>query len=116
MPDSPSVLLSLAGFIIQTGVLEELCKAIPVVAYLVIKRGNAEPFTAILIGVFSGLGFAASENLFYGEAARGHAPGVLHVLLRSLSTVLGHAVLSGIVAYFLVMAFLTKRRVARCSP
>src|SRR4051812_36467963 len=75
-----------------------------------LKRKNAAPFTAILIGVFSGLGFAASENLFYGEITNIHALNLLQVRLRSLSTVLGHAVLSGIVAYFLVMAFLTKGR------
>jgi len=63
MQHSSSILVSLTGFVLQTGVMEELCKAITVLAYLLLKRKNAEPFTAILIGVFSGLGFAASENL-----------------------------------------------------
>ena len=114
MPESSSILVSLTGFVIQIGVLEEFCKAIPTVAYLLWKRRDAEPFTAILIGVFSGLGFAAAENVLYGEMYGGmtqiQAIGILTILLRSLSTVLGHAVLSGIVGYFLVMAFLTMRR------
>jgi RsiW-degrading membrane proteinase PrsW (M82 family) len=123
MPKSSDVVVKLAGSVMHTGVLEELCKSIPVLIYLVWKRKNAEPMTAILIGVFSGLGFAAFENLGYGKLAvvnsyiqsvlsdsfKGHESGVQsaisNTLLRSLSDVFGHAVLSGIVAYFYVIGF-----------
>jgi RsiW-degrading membrane proteinase PrsW (M82 family) len=127
LPESQHVLASLAGSVLTTGVTEELCKALPVVAYLMWKRKQAEPLMAILLGVFSGLGFAAIENIGYADRSIGkplllglrfgedaYVAGVQSVisnaLLRSLSSVFGHAVLSGIVSYFLVMAFLTKRR------
>jgi hypothetical protein len=101
---SPNPVVSLIGFVFQTGICEELCKIIPVAAYLAWKRRKADPKVAILIGVFSGLGFAAFENLSKeGEAiartfgltmakgAEGLRAGVegamVNVLTRSLSLV-----------------------------
>jgi RsiW-degrading membrane proteinase PrsW (M82 family) len=83
--------------------------------------------TVILVGVFSGLGFAAFENLMYGKLAilgtllateaRGAAGLVEGVqvamvmpMLRSLSLVFCHAVWAGIFAYFLAVATVTGRR------
>jgi hypothetical protein len=71
MPFSENLVVSLLGFVLHTGVLEELCKAVPVLAYLMWKRKNAEPLTAILLGVFSGLGFAAFETVGYGSRSIG---------------------------------------------
>jgi RsiW-degrading membrane proteinase PrsW (M82 family) len=127
LPNSESGMVSLFGFIVQVGVCEELCKAAPVLAYLIWKGRNAEPLTAVMVGVFSGLGFAAFENMFYAQRAidesvnlgyqyglEGSAAGtqaaMVNVMLRSLSLVFCHAVWSGILAYFLAVAALGRRR------
>lgn len=127
LPNSDNGMVSLLGFIFQVGLCEELCKATPVLAYLIWKGRNAEPLTAVLVGVFSGLGFAAFENMFYAQRAiddsvtlgwqyglEGSAAGtqaaMVNVMLRSLSLVFCHAVWAGILAYFLAVAALGRRR------
>lgn len=127
MAHSGSGVMSLLGYVLQVGVCEELTKLIPVLAYLGWKRKQASPLNAVLIGVFSGLGFAAFENMSYGESAifrsvvlaeraglRGAAAGtqmaMVNVLLRSLSLVFCHAVWSGIFAYFVVAGFASGKR------
>jgi RsiW-degrading membrane proteinase PrsW (M82 family) len=64
-----NTLIRLIGYIFQVGFCEELCKIVPVVLYLIWKRKKASPMMMLLIGVFSGLGFAAFENVSY---AMGH--------------------------------------------
>ena len=64
---SSNTLINLFGFVIKIGILEELCKIAPVIAYIVWKRSKARPLTIVLIGVFSGLGFSAFENLEYAQ-------------------------------------------------
>ena len=124
---SRNILVNLLGSILVTGVTEEFCKAIPVIAYLVWRREQAQPLTAILLGVFSGLGFAAVENLQYTgdsllrplqglrDGPSGYFAGaqsmITQALTRSFWCVFGHAVWSGIAAYFFVIAYLTKRPV-----
>lgn len=127
LANSQSGVVSLIGFIFQVGLWEELCKAVPVVAYLVWKGRNAEPLTAVMVGVFSGLGFAAFENVFYAQRAIDNSVGLayeyglegsavgtqaamVNVMLRSLSLVFCHAVWAGIMAYFLAVAALGRRR------
>ena len=77
--------------------------------------------------MFSGLGFAAFENIDYSDRSiartiemtqqrgafgliDGTADAMVNVMLRSLSLVFCHAVWSGIVGYFLAMAWLTGKR------
>ena len=127
LSDSESGFTSLMGYIFQVGVCEEFVKIIPVLAYLAWMRKKANPLSAILIGVFSGLGFAAFENMGYGWRAisnsiamakeagvRGAAVGtqmaMINVLLRSLSLVFCHAVFSGIFAYFVTVGFASGKR------
>lgn len=127
LANSQSGVVSLIGFIFQVGLWEELCKAVPVIAYLVWKGRNAEPLTAVMVGVFSGLGFAAFENVFYAQRAIDNSVGLayeyglegsavgtqaamVNVMLRSLSLVFCHAVWAGIMAYFLAVAALGRRR------
>ena len=127
MASSQSGVTSLIGFVLQVGVCEELIKIVPVVLYLLWKRKEADPIGAVLIGVFSGLGFAAFENVSYGQRAilgsalmadeagwRGAAFGtqqaMVMVMLRSLSLVFCHAVWSGIFAYFLTTGFAAGKR------
>ncbi len=130
LPDSDNFFVMTFGSILQTGLWEEICKIVPVLIYLFWKRSAARPLTIILVGVFSGLGFAAFENIHYADkailrsavltmahGAEGLQEGVkgamVNVMLRSMSAVFGHAVYSGIFSYFIALAFVTgKRKVA----
>jgi RsiW-degrading membrane proteinase PrsW (M82 family) len=119
--DSKNLFVSLLGYIFQVGICEELLKSIPVFIALKWFRKDLNSLSLITIGVFSGLGFAAFENLHYGDTAIGSAyqntidfgvsglvSGVQNamvlILLRSLSLVFCHAVFSGILAYFITIA------------
>ena len=127
MASSNSGVTSLFGYILQVGVCEELVKIIPTVVYLAWKRKSADPLSAILIGIFSGLGFAAFENMSYGQsailqsallakkagvlgAAAGTRGAMINVMLRSLSLVFCHATFTGIFAYFVTTGFATGKR------
>ena len=124
---SDSGLVQLFGFVFQVGICEELCKALPIIGYLLWKRRQADASTVVLVGVFSGLGFAAFENIKYGNSSiartfewtqqlgavgleAGVRSAMLQMMMRSLSSVFGHAVWSGIVGYFLAIAWLTGKR------
>ncbi len=128
MAASSSGVTSLIGFVFQVGICEEFIKCIPVIAYLFWKGKQADPLGAVLIGVFSGLGFAAFENMSYGEssvinsailakkagvvgAMAGTYNAMVNVMLRSLSLVFCHAVWSGIFAYFITTGFATGSRI-----
>jgi|GEM_PF-1794790 len=121
---SQNRLISLLGCVFQVGMFEELCKILPVLLYLRWQRkqeAQVHSQTLILLGVFSGLGFAPVENVgyanqsvllstalgvFYGVPglAEGVAGALANVMLRSLSLVFCHAVWSGIFAYFVSMS------------
>jgi RsiW-degrading membrane proteinase PrsW (M82 family) len=124
---SQNPLVSLIGCLGPIGVCEELCKIAPVVAYVLWKRSAAKPLTTVVIGVFSGLGFGAFENLRYDDVAvaksfdlvnlqgaQGLVEGVqgamVLALLRCLATVFSHAVMSGLFAYFIAAALVLNRR------
>ncbi|MDR2439337.1 MAG: PrsW family intramembrane metalloprotease [Planctomycetaceae bacterium] len=129
LASSDNPITSLFGFIFQVGLCEEICKILPVVGYLIWKRKNASPTMILLIGLFSGLGFAAFENIQYSnsaiirtvmrgvhgfrtDGAEGLVTGIAHgtmgamvnVILRSLSCVFAHALWSGIFAYYFAKA------------
>lgn len=127
LSDSKNTFHSLAGYVFHVGLWEELCKIIPVLIYLACKRRDARPLTIILIGVFSGLGFAAFENLSYADMQivrsailtkkdgidglkEGVQGAMVNVMLRSMSNVFGHAVYSGIFSYFIALGWLTRKR------
>lgn len=127
LPGSENLFVGLLGSILHTGVTEELCKILPVLLLIFWKGNDVRPLDIVLIGVFSGLGFAAFENVDYASrsigrtfaltgnyGAEGLAEGVkgamVNVLLRSLSLVFAHAVWSGIFAYFVAMAVTTRKR------
>ena len=121
------IMVQLAGSILHTGLLEELCKIIPVLFYFYFAKTNANAKHAILIGIFSGLGFAAFENLHYSDlsavrslrlADRAGDYGVVvgtisaqvNVMTRALSLVFLHAVYTGIFSYFISIAIISKSR------
>lgn len=127
LPQSKSIPAMLFGSIFQTGVSEELLKMIPVAAYLLWKKKNAEPMQLIIIGMFSGLGFAAFENMAYADRqvlqstelalifgldglAEGVQGAMVNVMLRSMSLVFAHALFSGIFSYFIALGFVTGKR------
>ena len=127
LPASENLVVGLVGSVLHTGVTEELCKILPVLILIFWKGSDVRPLDIVLIGVFSGLGFAAFENVDYASrsigrtfaltgnyGAEGLAEGVkgamVNVLLRSLSLVFAHAVWSGIFAYFVAMAVTTRKR------
>ena len=129
LPHDGNSMVSLLGHIARTGFLEELCKLLPVILYLAEKRNRISPLTIIMIGVFSGLGFAAFENIQFSNhiiesgmlgiindafhvdglrtsesVGKGASLAMTVVLLRSLSLVFVHGVFGGISAYYLAAA------------
>ena len=124
--NSKNEIVSLFGYLLFVGPLEELCKIVPVIIYIFWKRSSANAFTIIIIGIFSGLGFAAFENISYYNAMveisklstnwsgdiNGEitATAMIVMMLRSISLVFCHATWSGIFAYFLALGHVTKKR------
>lgn len=132
LPSSSNLIVSWIGSIIQTGFNEELLKIIPVVAYIGWKRKNANPLTIVMVGIFSGLGFAAFENQSYQLRAvdmtlaltaeadidgliLGVRMAMINALLRSISLVFAHAIFTGISSCFLAMACATGKRFVALS-
>ncbi|MEZ4958000.1 MAG: PrsW family glutamic-type intramembrane protease [Saprospiraceae bacterium] len=128
LADSKNSMVSLFGFVFQVGIWEEMFKAIPLVIFLKMNNQKLDPLHLVTIGVFSGLGFAAFENLHYGDNAvasaysltrdygvTGLVSGVQNAMvltmLRAVSLVFCHGVFSGIVAYFVATAMMRKERV-----
>jgi len=147
MPDHSNPIIQLFGCIFQTGLWEEICKILPVILYLIWKREHAQPMMMVLIGVFSGLGFAAFENVHYAvmkgvmggleniDVALGNILSAeneaefqgametaaiatfLHnssimimALLRAVSCTFGHAIWTGIFAYYLACAMASRKQ------
>ncbi len=122
-----NLIVSFFRYITLVGIPEELCKIFPVIAYLCWKRKNASVMMLILIGIFSGLGFAAFENMQYANTFAvaplfkiikyGHTDlradikdAMISVMLRSFSSVFSHAVWTGIFSYFIAIASIIKKR------
>ena len=125
---SENALVRLFGCLFVIGLPEEICKSVPILAYLVWKRSAAIFSTALMVGIFSGLGFAAFENMSYGETfiadtlamtAEGGESGLVTgvrsamvlAMLRSISLVFCHAVWCGVTAHFISCAVILKRHV-----
>jgi protease PrsW len=108
----------LFGFVLGVGVLEETCKALSLYIFLLRPRRLDNPLTAAFYGTMSGLGFAVAEGATYsmGYAAtlvRGQIPLESFVLvntIRFISLPLFHAVLAGIVGYFMGLAAINPSR------
>ena len=127
LSNSDSIFVAFMGGIFQTGICEELCKIAPVLIYIFWKKRAAQPLTIVIIGVFSGLGFAAFENMHYANSAvlrsahltynygaaglqEGVTGAMVNVLLRSMSLVFVHAIYSGIFSYFIALGHITQNR------
>ncbi|MGJ3252098.1 MAG: PrsW family intramembrane metalloprotease [Elainellaceae cyanobacterium] len=108
----------LIGFIFGVGLLEELCKGIPVYLFLLRPGKLHDPLTAAFYGAMSGLGFSIAEgaaySLFYALGLeRGDlSPGTYVIVntVRFVSLPLFHAILAGIVGYFIGLAAINPSR------
>ncbi|HEY9630010.1 MAG TPA: PrsW family glutamic-type intramembrane protease [Coleofasciculaceae cyanobacterium] len=108
----------LLGFIFGVGVLEEVCKALPIYL-LLLRRGKlGDPHTAAFYGAMSGLGFAIAEGAAYSlRYAFGFSQGQLGLgsfvaanTIRFVSLPLFHAILAGMVGYFMGLAAVNPSR------
>jgi RsiW-degrading membrane proteinase PrsW (M82 family) len=118
-----SLLPRLVGFVLGVGVLEEVCKALPVYLFMLRSHKLKDPLTSAFYGAMSGLGFAISEGVGYSlKYANGFARSELssesfgtYVLIntiRFVSLPLLHAIWAGIVGYFLGLAAINPSRKA----
>ena len=113
-----SLLPRLLGFVFGVGLLEELCKALPVYLFLLRQGRIGDPLTASFYGAVSGLGFAIAEGSVYslqytfglekGELSFGYY--VVANTIRFVSLPLFHAILAGIVGYFLGLTAINPSR------
>lgn len=112
------LLVRALGFILGVGILEELCKALPV--YLLFLRPGklSDPQTSAFYGAMSGLGFAIAEGAAYSlRYAFGLSRGEIGLgsyvaanTIRFVSLPLFHAILAGIVGYFIGLAAINPSR------
>ena len=108
----------LIGFVFGVGVLEEVCKALPVYFLLLRRNKLTDPHTAAFYGAMSGLGFAIAEGAAYSLLyALGLTRGQLGLgsyvaanTIRFISLPLFHATLAGIVGYFMGLGAINPAR------
>jgi protease PrsW len=108
----------LLGSIFGVGLLEEACKALPVYFLLLRQQKLSDPHSAAFYGAMSGLGFAIAEGAAYSiRYAFGLTAGNLGFgsyvaanTIRFVSLPLFHAVLAGIVGYFMGLAAINRSR------
>lgn len=97
LDDANGFIPSFLGFTFGVGLCEELCKALPVAAYL---TGHERPSVRMtcLVGLASGVGFGVFEGITYSSE---HYNGVSDIgiyLVRFLSCVALHGIWTGSVA------------------
>ena len=108
----------LVGFVLGVGVLEEVCKALPIYLFLLRPNRLRDPLTSAFYGAMSGLGFAIAEgatySLVYGlglsRGFLGLGSYVIANTIRFVSLPLFHAILAGIVGYFIGLAAINPAR------
>jgi RsiW-degrading membrane proteinase PrsW (M82 family) len=106
------------GFVLGVGVLEELCKALPVYLFLLRPGKLKDPLTSAFYGATSGLGFAIAEGATYSllyrfSLTKGDLDFGAYVIantIRFVSLPLFHAILAGIVGYFMGLAAINPSR------
>lgn len=84
------------------GVIEEVCKFVPLALFLYPKRYFNEYTDGVLYFALAGLGFGLPENILY-TVQYGAATGIQRLLL----TPFFHAAITGMVGYFLIKTKLT---------
>lgn len=119
-----SLPLRLAGYVFGVGVREELCKAVPLLALALLSARMRRPLNGLVLGMMSGVGFAAAENVYYvyrtvsqaasvtaetGEAGNLVMP-VYNNVVRMAMGPFVHGCLSGIFGYFIGLAAMDAER------
>ena len=114
----------LVGYVFGVGVREELCKAAPLLALGLLSSRVRRPLNGLVLGMMSGVGFAAAENVYYvyrtvsqaasvtaqtGEAANLVMP-VYNNVIRMAMGPFVHGCLSGIFGYFIGLAAADRER------
>lgn len=115
---SSNVISKLIGYILGIGLLEELCKGLPIYLFMLNPGKLKEPLTSAFYGAMSGLGFAIAEGVHYSliyanNVSIGNIGITGHILLttvRFISLPLIHAIWAGIVGYFLGLAAINPSR------
>ncbi|MDZ7958415.1 MAG: PrsW family glutamic-type intramembrane protease [Aulosira sp. DedQUE10] len=110
----------LIGFVLGVGILEEVCKALPIYFFFLRPAKLIDPLTLAFYGTMSGLGFAISEGVVYSVVyAFGLVQGeidisayVLTNTIRFVCLPLFHAIWAGISGYFLGLAAINPSRQA----
>jgi RsiW-degrading membrane proteinase PrsW (M82 family) len=90
-------LLSFLGYTLGVGFCEEVCKALPVLAYYR-EPGQQNWRTGFLLGLASGAGFGISEGVIYSSSFYNGVTGPGPYVVRFLSCVALHAVWTGSVS------------------
>jgi RsiW-degrading membrane proteinase PrsW (M82 family) len=122
-----SLALRYLGFTFGVGMREEMFKAVPLFALAVLTTRMRNPVNGLVLGMMSGVGFAAAENVYYVFQALDRAlsavqrTGSLEFLVvpiynnvvRMAMTPFLHGCFSGILGYFVSLAAAERsRRVA----
>ena len=116
--NSDNVISRLIGYVVGVGVLEELCKGVPIYLFMLRSGRLKEPLSSAFYGAMSGLGFAIAEGAHYSLTyavdlvggnidLRGH---ILLTTVRFISLPLIHAIWAGIVGYFIGLAAINPSR------
>lgn len=103
-----SPLSSLFYFIFVVGLIEEVAKYLPIKFFILKSRELDEPIDLIIYMIISGLGFASVENILLAFSKTEYFFSVL--VGRFLSATFLHALSSGILGYFLVLAFFEPKK------
>jgi hypothetical protein len=121
---SDSLPLRLLGYVFGIGVREELFKAAPLLALALVSVRMRRPLNGLVLGMMSGVGFAAAENVYYvyrtvsqaasvtaetGEAGNLVMP-VYNNVVRMAMGPFVHGCLSGIFGYFIGLAAMDRAR------
>jgi protease PrsW len=102
---------NLIGFLFGVGILEETCKALPLIIFGLRKKTITNTTEGMFLGFLSGLGFAASEGVTYTLRAAanvlqngGSINQVMTFLHRAMSGPLQHSTWAGVTGWFIATA------------
>lgn len=114
---SRNLFSQLTGFVLGVGILEETCKALPLLIFGLRKKTITGIRDGVFLGFLSGLGFAASEGVSYTVRATAEAiyygsatEQVITFLDRVMSGPLQHSAWAGVVGWFIGVAAQRKEK------
>jgi protease PrsW len=112
------------GYVFGVGVREEMCKIAPLIVLALFGKRMKNPLNGLVLGMMSGVGFAASENVYYvfktvnsaiavtqrtGDFSNLVFP-VYNNVVRMMTGPFAHAVYSGVFGYFVALAAADRAR------